>query len=429
MNVHDGLRGGSFQQGAASESDEPCIFVDERVRTGHRSGGLAFPTRPPALRTDGSNAFARFSMQVRVPQIIREVVVRNPDYPPSTRHAIEQLAASIEGDAPLPPPRAPAPDVDAWTSAHARHASESWLNAEWFHAELAAYRELAACSRFWETGRDPFAPAKEEELVSERLWTRLSSALAVAGSRQERLASLLDACLWGNRVDLSYRVAANRERGDDDLLVDDLAPAAARLATGRRIDVIADNTGTELALDLALVDAILEDPDALVTVHVKAQPVFVSDALAQDVWRMLAVLGERAPDLRALGERLRAGFDRGRLRIAPDPFWSGPRFLWEAPAHITGALANASIVVIKGDANYRRLVGDAVWSAGATFSDAAAYLGTSVACARTLKSDARVGLPRQLEDRLDAENPRWRIDGSRGVVQLHESSTPPAHGG
>jgi hypothetical protein len=363
-------------------------------------------------------------MQVRVPQIVREVIDRNVDYPASTKAALEHLAASIEGDAPLPVPRAPAPDIGAWTSAHAAHASETWQNAEWFHAELAVYRELATCSRFWETGRDPFSPAKEEELASERLWTRLSGALAVAGPRQVRLASLLDACLWGNRVDLSYRVAANRDRRDEDLLVDDLARAADDLASGRRVGLIADNTGTELALDLALVDAILEDPAALVTLHVKAQPVFVSDALAQDVWRMLAVLGERGPDLRALGGRLRAAFDEQRLQLAPDPFWSGPRFLWEAPAHITDALAKASIVVIKGDANYRRLVGDAVWPVGATFTDAAAYLRTSVVCARTLKSDSRVGLPHELEDRLDAENPRWRVDGSRGLVQLHEPNPP-----
>lgn len=365
-------------------------------------------------------------MQVRVPQIVRDVLSRNPDYPSAIRAAIDGLAASIEGDSRLPAPRAPAPDVVAWTTAHAAHADETWLNAEWFHAELAVYRELAVASRFWETGRDPFAPAKEEELAGERPWRRLSTALAAPGSREERLAILLDASLWGNRVDLSYTVAATRERRDEDLLVDDRVPAAELLARGSRIDLVADNTGTELALDLALVDAVLEHPQARVVLHLKTQPMFVSDALACDAWRLISVMRERGPEVSALGDRLIAAFDAGRLHLAPDPFWSGPLFLWQAPRHIASALAAASIVVIKGDANYRRLVGDAVWPPGALFSEAASYMGTSVVCARTLKSDALVGLTPDRELRLDAEHPRWRIDGSRGLVQLYRPSPPPA---
>jgi len=357
-------------------------------------------------------------MQVRVPQIVRDTIARNPDYPSATKDALDGLAAGIEGDEPLPVPQAPGIDVPAWSAAAAAHPGATWLGAEWFYAELAVYRELAVCARFWETDRDPFAPAKEEELASERLWDRLSAALAAGGSRQQRLASLLDACLWGNRVDLSYTVAAGLERRDEDLLVDDRAAAAARLDGATRIEVIADNTGTELALDLALVDSVLEDARARVTLHVKSQPVFVSDALARDVWHLLAAMHERGGDAGSLEGRLRAAFEGGRLRLAPDPFWSGPSFLWDAPAHIARALGQASVIVVKGDANYRRVIGDAVWPAGSVFRDAAGYLGVPVACVRTLKSDARVGLPPDLERSLDAANPRWRIDGSRGVTQL-----------
>jgi hypothetical protein len=363
-------------------------------------------------------------MLVRVPQILRDVLPRNPDYPAVTRDAIERLAASIEGDAPLPAPRAPAPDVVPWTIEHAKRAGETWLDAEWFHAELAVYRELAGASRFWETGRDPFAPAKREELESERLWERLSAAVAAPGTREERLASLLDACLWGNRVDLSYAVAAGRERRDEDLLVDDRTPAAVLLASGPRVELVADNTGTELALDLALVDAVLEDPRSRVTLHLKAQPMFVSDALVHDVWTLIHAMRERGGAARALGDRLVAGFTARRLQLAPDPFWSGPCFLWDAPPHITSALAAASVVVIKGDANYRRLVGDAVWPADASFSDASSYVRAPVVCARTLKSDALVGLPPELQRRLDADSPRWRIDGSKGLIQLYRPRPP-----
>jgi hypothetical protein len=370
------------------------------------------------LRTDGSNAFARYSMEVRVPRIARDVVERNGDYPPEVKEAVERLARDIETDAPLPAPRAPAPDVAAWTSAHLEHAGESWLHAEWFHAELAFYRELAVACRFWETGRDPFTPAKEEELAGQGPWARLEQALAAGGPRDERVAALLDACLWGNRVDLSYQIATAREhRGDDDLIVDERSAAVPLLVRpGAQVHLVADNTGTELALDLALVDALLEGA-ARVVVHLKMQPVFVSDAMPRDVWRLLERMGERGGDARAAAGRLRAAFDARRLELVPDPFWTGPRFLREAPEHLSEALAAATIVVLKGDANYRRVVDDACWKPETPFSRAASFARAPLLCLRTMKSDAVLGLPPGLAERLDAADPRWRIDGRRGLAQ------------
>ncbi len=376
--------------------------------------------RPPPLRTDGSNAFAHHSMRVRVPRIAREVVERNPDYSPAIRSAVEKLASDIEGDAHLPPPLPPAPDVASWALADDEHAGETWLDTEWFYAELAFYRELAQACRFWETGRDPFAPAKEEELASERPWEHLGAALARGGSREERIVSLLDDCLWGNRVDLSYTVAAAREHDRDDLLVDGRAAALPLLTRpGGGVHVLADNTGTELALDLALVAAILEDPAARVVVHLKLQPVFVSDAMPRDLWRLVERMRERGGAARRLALALGEAFDTGRLALAPDPFWSGPRFLWEAPAHVRSSLGSGAIVLVKGDANYRRVVGDALWPPAAPLARACRYVPVPMVFVRTMKSDPVLGLPEGLAERLDAGEPRWRVEGRRGVVQTY----------
>jgi hypothetical protein len=377
--------------------------------------------RPPPLRTDGSNAFARYSMQVRVPRIARDVLEHDGSLSPRVRGAVETLARSIEADAALPPPRPPAPDLEAWSTAHAEHESETWLGAEWFFAELAFYREVAHAARFWETGRDPFEATKEEEVTGARPWMRLEQALATTvRARDERIAGLLDACLWGNRVDLSYTVAASRDgRRDDDLLVDDRAAAAPLLAgRGASVHLVADNTGAELALDLALVGAVLEEPAARVTIHLKTQPVFVSDATVTDLWRLVRGMHDRGGDARALAERLRSAFDAGRLVVAPDPFWSGPRFLWQAPRHLTQALSTADLVVLKGDANYRRAVGDALWPPEAPLAAALSYAPFAMVCLRTMKSDSLLGLPAGRADALDAADPRWRIDGCRGLAQL-----------
>jgi hypothetical protein len=372
---------------------------------------------PEPLRTDGSNAFARQSMQVRVPRIAREVIERGT-FPESVRRDVEKLATALEDNAPVPAPRPPAADVEGWTKAHAEHAGETWLGAEWFYAELAFYRELAGCCRFWETGRDHFEAAKEEELAGERPWERLGLALAARGPREERILGLLDDALWGNRIDLSYKIAVSRVRADDDLIVDERAAAVPRLVRpGAIVHVVVDNTGTELALDLALVAAVLEDPTARATLHVKLEPVFVSDAMARDVWRVVERMREGPPEGRRLAAALTASFEEGRLGMAPDAFWSGPRFLRHAPAHIRDAFRAASIVVFKGDANYRRVVGDAMWPPSAPFAAACSDFGAPLVCLRTMKSDPVLGLPNGLAERLDAADPLWRIDARRGLVQ------------
>jgi hypothetical protein len=106
-----------------------------------------------------------------------------------------------------------------------------------------------------------------------------------------------------------------------------------------------------------------------------------------------------------------------RLRVLPDPFWNGPRFLWDRPLRLARELDAATAVVLKGDANYRRAVGDALWPTDTTFAEATRYLPAPVVALRTLKSDAVVGLPADQVSRLDAADRDWRINGRRGLIQ------------
>ena len=77
--------------------------------------------RPPPLRTDGSNAFARVSMTERLPRIARDVALRGAVGAASAAR-LERLARDIETNAALPLPLGPAPDLAAWQQAHAERA-------------------------------------------------------------------------------------------------------------------------------------------------------------------------------------------------------------------------------------------------------------------------------------------------------------------
>jgi hypothetical protein len=203
-----------------------------------------------------------------------------------------------------------------------------------------------------------------------------------------------------------------------DLLCDDRDRAVRELLQrGGDVHLVADNPGTELSMDLALADALLTHAAARVSLHVKMHPVFVSDATTGDVWNLVHAMRDRGGACRTLAARLEGSFDEGRLRVLPDFYWNGPRFLWDRPARIAAELDGASMVIFKGDANYRRVIGDAIWPAESTLAEATAYFPAPLVLLRTMKSDAVVGLSAEHIARLDAADPEWRINARRGLIQ------------
>jgi hypothetical protein len=184
--------------------------------------------------------------------------------------------------------------------------------------------------------------------------------------------------------------------------------------------IIIDNAGTELAMDLALADALLTGFSDVVILHTKYHPTFVSDATAEDVRLLIerCASGEHGEVVAAMGARLQEALYNGRLRLAPHLFWNSSMFLWEMPQAVERVFESAQIVILKGDANYRRAVGDAIWKPTTPFEDVVGYFPAPLLALRTLKSDPVIGLPEGLSAQLNREDARWRVNGKRGVVQL-----------
>ena len=381
------------------------------------------PRPPVPIRTDASNPFAQHTMAVRVPALVRAVAAKNPDYPPSVLAALEGLAASLEVNAPIPPPAPEWPDYASWRSQWEAHAGESWGRAEWFYAEVYLYRLLIAAVRWHETGRDPFAPDKAAELANSTLWNGLAAALSLPDDDyRARLDGLLTMALWANRIDLSLAsVAAHGIHAhDDDLLADDHQAALDALLNNppRAVHIVCDNAGTELALDLALADGLLDGAAETVTMHLKAHPTFVSDAILPDVESFLARLADDwYPANHGLADRLNAARLDGRLLLAPHSVWNSAYFLRDFPNEALAWFVGAALVITKGDLNYRRLVDDALWPAGTPFAAVTGFFPAPLLALRTLKSDPIVGLAPGQAASLDAESPGWRTNGRRGVMQ------------
>ena len=395
------------------------------------------PARPAPIRADKSNAFANNTMRVRLPAIIDEVIAINRDYPESITDVLEKLRdLQIRGGriAGLDPKSTP--DQAEWAAAIKRQheivgCQPTWHNAEWFFAETYAYRCLIEAVRWVETRRDPFLPKKLQELHGDALWRLVERACEPLDSPESEVRRAVEFALWGNRIDLSYAPSSERgaEISAEDLLVDDRDALVASLAQlqssppGFRqrspVYIVADNAGSELAMDLVLAECLLRHVTPWVVICLKSHPTFVSDATPEDVWLLLDAMQTQGGNAAALAERLQNHWRSGRLRFRPHPYWNSSHFLWDLPAGYRGSFNAAQLVIIKGDANYRRAVGDAVWPAHTPFADVLGYLNVPVLCLRTLKSDPVVGLPSAATAAaLDQADPQWRVNGKRGVIQF-----------
>jgi Damage-control phosphatase ARMT1-like domain len=57
------------------------------------------------------------------------------------------------------------------------------------------------------------------------------------------------------------------------------------------------------------------------------------------------------------------------------------------PQRLRDELADSAVVFVKGDANYRRMLGDRTWPLDTPFADVAAYWPAPVCPLRTLKAE------------------------------------------
>jgi hypothetical protein len=121
----------------------------------------------------------------------------------------------------------------------------------------------------------------------------------------------------------------------------------------------------------------------------------------------------------ALGQRLQHYINVGRLRLRTHWFFPSCLFYFQMPPDLYVELQEFDLVILKGDANYRRLLGDAHWSPTSSFVYATAYFPTPFVSLRTLKAELIVGLTEGQAERLAQQDPDWRVNGKRGVIQAN----------
>ena len=318
-----------------------------------------------------------------------------------------------------------------------------WHDVEWLFSECYLYRRISSLfristSKFW-GDYDCFSRQKMNTFRSSR-----SAVVELAGRYREVVTKLredgrvmrkedvdgltrtqsrekaeqkegeaekvlftemAEICLWGNATDLSLLTQLSyediqklqgstaRKESEEKILVNDLPKAFEvlnrRKKEGnemRRVDIVLDNAGFELFVDLVLAGYMIETGLATeIVLHPKSIPWFVSDVVPKDLVELLEVLRDPKgfyedeeeaesegrevvklvqkdeDDLKFLFEHWGGLHQEGSLILRPNRFWTAPGSFWRMPAvrsELVEDLKESELVIFKGDLNYRKLTGD-----------------------------------------------------------------------
>ncbi|KIV91588.1 hypothetical protein PV10_06108 [Exophiala mesophila] len=402
------------------------------------------------------------------------------------------------------------PDVEGYNVELQARGPPKWHDVEWLYSECYLYRRVAtlfalAKHPFWKS-YDVFRrqkmstfkssrpavlelAAKYREIIT-RIRTSKSHSVVEAPHSSEEVeqaekllfTEMAEICLWGNATDLSLLTNLTyediqklqgsnaRKESEKNILVNDLAEAFAVLnrahkegKSSRRVDIVLDNAGFELFVDLILAGYLLATGLATeVVLHPKSIPWFVSDVIPQDLAALLGAMQdpksfyedpsdeyeskgngqapvplteEEANDVKFLFEDWSQLHGEGQLILRPNRFWTHAGSFWRLPKmapELFEDLKESELVIFKGDLNYRKLTGDASWDPTTPFVTAIGPLGPTsgirVLALRTCKADVVVGLPKGKDEEIramaggggDSGARKWAWSGKWAVVQYSD---------
>ncbi|KAI9677399.1 MAG: hypothetical protein M1817_006352 [Caeruleum heppii] len=484
---------------------------------------MEFDTKTPPYRTSDRTSFAYVSARDRWPVIITGAIddlhravstEKDADKQKEGKRIVEEIAKlkyELQHDRVLTPiaddGRA---DVAGYNAELNQLGPPTWFNAPWLFTECYLYRYSSlkddrrlstffALSTHWKA-YDVFARQKMATFKSSRpavvelaakykeLITSHESNASVRDTKSpenlEEAEELLftemcEICLWGNATDLSLLTSLTyediqklqgsdaRKKAEKNIISNDLAAAYKRLKAAqkqsvdkdRRVDIVLDNAGFELFVDLILAGYLLATNLAThIVLHPKAIPWFVSDVVPADFAALLNALADpqgfyssaseddkhagkdpqplsnkEVEELSFLFQHWSELQQEGKLIIRPNLFWTHGGSYWRLPRtepRLYEDLKESELVLFKGDLNYRKLVGDAMWDPTTPYSEAIGPLGPGsgvrTLALRTCKADTVVGLPTGEDERLkgmeggggDNGERKWAWSGKWAVVQF-----------
>lgn len=335
------------------------------------------------------------------------------------------------------------PDIATWDSilSTLNDSERNWLDSPWLISEFYFYRRITEAFRYFETGYDFFAAQKASGLMSTASNIEQLAATLPFVYTQDARTMVETGCLsslWGNRLDLSLwpgsanagMIAISQSKqqlveAQAALLDNHLSQVTDHLVNSSpgRVDIIVDNAGYELVTDLVLARLLLQSGvTEQIVLHTKGHPTFVSDATNMDCletieWMATSPTSDH-PATAALGEALREDLQLGRIVLRSDLFWCQPLAFWDMPDDIAKLLSDSKLAIVKGDANYRRLLGDRYWPLETPATALFSYMPCPTLALRSLKAELGCGISAEQQQRAQEKDTKWMVSGKWGVLQF-----------
>ncbi|KAI1800434.1 DUF89-domain-containing protein [Daldinia bambusicola] len=473
---------------------------------------MEFDTKTPPYLTSDKSSFAYVSARDRWPVIITQAIddlyrsvseCENSEKQNEGKKIIEELARlkyELQHDRKLTPIRDDGgEDVAVYNSELEQLGTPSWFNVPWLFSECYLYRRLNtsfSLSKYWKF-YDVFyrqkiktfrssrpavleLAARYKDLITQMERDKNSSSAEHDEAEKILFFEMCEICLWGNATDLSLLTSLTyediqklqgseaRKASEKNILINELGATYDVLKKAkregkkeRRVDIVLDNAGFELYVDLILAGFLLSAGLAtLVVLHPKSIPWFVSDVLPADFAALLnalisprqfyetpsdddklqnitppALSDKDVTDLNFLFQEWSRMYAEGQIILRPNSFWTYPGSYWRLPSvekSLYEDLKGSEVVIFKGDLNYRKLTGDANWDPSTPFTEAIGPLGpgsgVNVLALRTCKADVVVGLKPGQDEELrateggggDSGARKWAWSGKWAVVSFSE---------
>ncbi|KAM6280826.1 coiled-coil domain-containing protein 170-like isoform 3-T3 [Porphyrio hochstetteri] len=421
---------------------------------------------PVSLSGRFKGSFAYFTIKDRLPQILTRVIDtlhrhKNEFFEEHGEKGVEaekraisflsKLRNELQTDKAVTLLEDELPDAALWNQYldYQRNLSNgsgepSWFQSPWLYVECYMYRRIHAALAqnppidnfdvFKEGKAQNFFESQEAVIALCTYFQELLKNIKDLDEKQlkEELFKLLQVSLWGNKCDLSFSAGKASSQKSSPLqslenmmpylLVNDMEKLWSLLVNAKkgttekskvRVDIILDNAGFELVSDLVLADFLLSSKLAdEVHFHGKSIPWYVSDTTKHDFnWTIKQLQSANHMWMSRCGINWEGNLKKGVWVYRDHMFWTLPHdfsSMAEVAPDFYADLQKSSLLLFKGDLNYRKLTGDRKWEYTVPFHQALNKFHPAPLCSlRTLKSDTQVGLKPGQGEQIQASEPEW----------------------
>lgn len=353
-----------------------------------------------------------------------------------------------------PQPSNPYDDSELWNHQFERFVSKhevppKWFTAPWLYVECYMYTRIHEAFYLCDSLRDfdPFEEQKQKSLEGSHsaVEALTEKVLAVCNNLpsqtqdqlKQHVLKFFEVSLWGNQCDLSISGGADRSQETDvlsvleslrsNIIVNDSSALWQLLVSlpedQRDIVLVLDNAGFELVSDLCLITVLMEAGlTTSLTIHTKTRPWFVSDTTEKDLRWTIETLKESPGSVGEVAGKWFHYLSDGRWKVCNNKFWTtGYDFaeMSKIDPDLYSQLSKASLIIFKGDLNYRKLTGDLEWPTETMLEHALrGFSPAPLLAVRTAKGGPVVGLLPDQCHRIASVTQDWNVNGNYGMIQL-----------